>query len=105
MVRPHSRVLIGSAAASGAVGPWAPNLDRNDAPIKLELWGVFVGTVQVLRSTDDGVNKLPLRIAGTEWAKYTAPGVEEVWDETDPFAKFWISITLTSGTVNYRLAQ
>ena len=47
-----SAPLVGTIAASGGVGPFAPQLGR---PVWLTLSGTWAGTVQVLRSIDGGV--------------------------------------------------
>jgi hypothetical protein len=94
--------LAGIASASGLVGPFAPGIGR---AIILTLQGTWAGTIKVTRSTDSGTTKLPLTIAGSPWAQFTANCCEAVWDESDATARLYLDIALTSGSVTYRLAQ
>ena len=71
----------------------------------LSLSGTWAGTIKLIRSTDGGATKLPLTINGTAWAQFTTNCCEAVWDESDAIARFYLDITLTSGTDAYRLAQ
>lgn len=94
--------LTGSTAASGVFGPFQPAAGR---AIMLSLSGTWVGTVKLVRSTDGGVTKLPLTINGAAWANFTTNCCEAVWEESDSTARFYLDVTLTSGTLAYRLAQ
>ena len=94
--------LAGTAATSSVQGPFTPAVGR---PVILSLQGTWAGTVKVLRSTDDGTTKLPLTVAGSVWGQFAANCCEAVWDESDPAARLYLDITLTSGSVTYRLAQ
>lgn len=92
----------GTASVSTMVGPFVPQLAR---AIWLTLSGTWAGTAQLLRSTDGGATKLPLTIAGASWGSFTANGNEPVAEESDAAATYYLSITLTSGSVTYRVAQ
>lgn len=94
--------LTGSAAATGVLGPFQPAAGR---AIMLSLSGTWVGTVKLVRSTDGGTTKLPLTINGGVWAQFTTNCCEAVWEESDSTARFYLDVTLTSGTLAYRLAQ
>lgn len=94
--------LSGSATVTGVVGPFQPAAGR---AIILSLSGAWVGTVKLVRSTDGGTTKLPLTINGAAWAQFTTNCCEAVWEEGDPAARLYLDITLTSGTLAYRLAQ
>lgn len=94
--------LAGSTAATGVLGPYQPALDR---PVVLALSGTWAGTVRVLRSTDGGASKLPLTAAGSPWAQFTASCCEAIWEESDGTARLYLDVTLTSGTLFYRMAQ
>jgi hypothetical protein len=94
--------LTGTAATTSTVGPFTPMLGR---AIVLTLSGTWAGTAQLLRSTDAGTTKLPITIAGSAWGSYTANCNEPVTEETESGAVYYLSITLSSGTVTYRLAQ
>ncbi len=102
LVNPITTALAGNASASAVVGPFAPVMGR---AVILSLAGNWVGTVKLTRSTDGGVTKLPLTIAGGEWANFTGNCCEAVWEESDAMASLYLDITLVSGTVAYRLAQ
>ena len=94
--------LAGTTNATGIVGPFAPDLAR---PIWLTLSGNWTGTVQLLRSTDAGVTKLPITVGGAAWASFAANCNEAVAEESVAGATYFLSITLTAGSVNYRVAQ
>ena len=100
--QPSTTALAGSASASAVAGPFSPVLGRAAV---LMLSGSWVGTVKVSRSTDAGVTRQPLTVAGTPWAQFTGNACEAVWEESDPTARLYLEITLTSGTLNYRLSQ
>lgn len=94
--------LSGSTSASGSFGPYAPVLGR---AIMLTLAGTWSGTVQVLRSVDGGATKLPLTAGGQPWASFTANANEAIAEEGEAGASYWLAVTLTSGTLAYRVAQ
>lgn len=94
--------LAGVAAASTLVGPFAP---LAQVPIALALSGTWNGTVRLLRSIDGGTTKLPLTIAGSAWAVFSANACEPVWEENEAGAAFYLEIQLASGTLAYRLSQ
>ncbi len=102
MGNPSATPLAGTAAATGAVGPFQPVLGR---AVVLALSGTWTGTVRVLRSTDSGTTRLPLTVAGTAWGQFTANCCEAVWEESEGAAQLYLDITLASGSVIYRLAQ
>jgi len=58
-----------------------------------------------MRSTDNGVTVVPVTLGGAPWAIYTTNCCEPVWDESEAAALLYLQITLSSGSVNYRLAQ
>ena len=99
---PTTTALAGSASASGIIGPFTPVLGRAAV---LMLSGSWAGTIKVSRSTDAGATRQPLTVAGLPWAQFSANACEAVWEECDASARLYLEITLTSGTVNYRLAQ
>ena len=94
--------LAGIAATTSVVGPYQPAIGR---AVMLLLTGTWIGLVKVLRSVDGGTTKQPLTINGTTWGQYTANCCEAVWDESEGAARFYLDITLTSGSVTYRVAQ
>lgn len=97
-----STPLAGSASASGVLGPFTPAPDR---PIWLSLSGTWSGSVSVKRSVDGGTNKLPLTAGGLPWAAFTSNACEPVAEESAAGATYYLDVTLTSGTLAYRLAQ
>ena len=94
--------LAGSTAASGILGPYQPAVDRS---IMLALSGTWSGTVKVVRSTDGGTTKLPLTVAGAIWGQFSGNCCEPVWEEADATSRFYLDVTLASGTLAYRLSQ
>jgi len=94
--------LAGSTINSGVLGPFQPVIGR---AVVLALSGAWAGTVRVTRSTDGGITKLPLTVAGGIWAQFTANACEPVWEESEAAAALYLDIALSSGTLTYRLAQ
>lgn len=94
--------LTGSTTATGVFGPFVPTLDRS---VMLALSGTWSGTVKVLRSTDGGATRVPLTVAGSVWAQFTGNCCEAVWDESEAGATLYLDVSLTSGSLAYRLAQ
>jgi hypothetical protein len=99
---PAPAAFAGEASASQVAGPFNPTVGR---VIIVTLDGVWQGTVRLLRSTDDGATKVPLRVGGADWAEYTASGCEQAWTETEEGASFYLDIALQSGAVTYRVSQ
>jgi hypothetical protein len=94
--------LGGSASASGAAGPFVPELGRS---IWVTLRGDWAGTVRVLRSLDGGATRLPLSAGGQPWGVFTANAQEPVREETVAGASYWLDIQLASGTLGYEVRQ
>lgn len=99
---PVPAALTGSLAASGTVGPYTPVADK---PVMLVLSGTWSGSVRLLRSTDGGATKLPVTMAGAGWALFTANCCEPVWEDSEAGAQLYLSVTLASGTLAYRVSQ
>lgn len=99
---PAPAALVGLASGSQTVGPFNPTEGR---VIIVALDGEWEGTVRLLRSTDGGVTKMPLRVAGADWASYTTPGCEQAWTETESGVSFYLDIALVSGNIAYRVSQ
>lgn len=98
-----STPLAGTLSASGQTGPFAPQPGRD---IWLTLSGVWAGTVQLLRSIDNGATKLPLTLSdgsprGTFYGAMNAP----VADESVVGATYYLQFTAVSGTLSYRMEQ
>lgn len=96
-----STPLAGSTSASTVAGPFAPQLGRE---IVLTLSGTFAGSVALLRSVDGGTTKVAATLGGSALA-WSAPVNEIVWLETEAAATLYLQITLSSGTLTYRVAQ
>lgn len=94
--------LAATTATSVVAGPFVPVVGRS---VMLSLQGTWTGTIKVLRSTDGGTTKVPLTVAGSPWAQFSANCCEPVWDESDAAATLYLDIGLASGSVSYRLAQ
>ena len=94
--------VSGSVTSSGVAGPFAPVPGR---AVLLALSGYWTGVVTVLRSTDGGATKLPLTLGGAPWAVFSVNCCEAVWDESEAGAQLYLSMTVTSGTLTYRIAQ
>lgn len=94
--------LQGSTTTNATVGPFVPSVGH---PILLTVSGNWAGTVTVLRSSDGGATLLPLTLAGEPWASFTTNVNEAVAEEAGPGASYYLQITVTSGTVAYRVSQ
>lgn len=94
--------LSGSATASVVAGPYVPQAGR---PVILALSGTWTGQVKVLRSTDSGVTKLPLTAGGSPYAVFTTAGCEAVWEESEAGASLYLDMTVSTGTITYRMGQ
>ena len=94
--------LAGTTAASTVAGPYQPALGR---AVMLVLTGTWAGSVKVTRSTDGGVTRQPLTAAGNIWGQFSANCCDPVWEESENAARLYLDITLTSGSLNYRMAQ
>jgi hypothetical protein len=99
---PPAEPLTGTAAVSTVAGPFAATAGR---VVTVSLDGEWQGTVRLLRSTDGGVSRSALRVAGATWAEFTTSGCEQAWSETEDGASFYLDISLASGTVVYRVSQ
>jgi len=99
---PAPAALSGTLAASGSVGPFTPVAGQ---PVILALSGTWSGSVRPLRSTDGGTTRLPLTMAGAAWAQYSANCCEPVWEEYEAGAQLYLSGTVTSGSIAYRVSQ
>lgn len=94
--------VAGEADTSRIVGPFEPSVG---VPIHLQLGGEWSGTVTLQRSTDGGVTRFPLTVAGQPWAQFTGNANEVVWQEGEAGASFWLDIVLGTGAVAYRISQ
>lgn len=99
---PAPVALAGDAAVSLVAGPFEATAGRT---ILVTLDGQWTGTVRLLRSTDGGATKIPLRVGGAAWGEYTESGCEQAWTETEEGVSFYLDIALTSGTLAYRVSQ
>ena len=94
--------LTGTALASGLFGPFAPRAGR---AVVVVLSGTWSGSVKVVRSLDGGATKVGLTAGGTAWGVFTGNACEPVWDESEAAATLYLDVTLTSGSLTYRLGQ
>nr|WP_166178358.1 hypothetical protein [Altererythrobacter segetis] len=99
---PAPAPLAGQTSASEVAGPFEATPAR---VIVVTLDGQWQGTARLLRSTDGGLTKQPLRVGGLPWAEYSEPGTEQAWLETEEGASFYLDIALTSGSLAYRVSQ
>jgi hypothetical protein len=99
---PSTTPLVGTSSISTTVGPYTALIGRS---VMLTLTGTWSGSVQLLRSTDAGVTKIPVTMGGGSWALYTGNCCEPVWDEGDVTALLYLQMTITSGAITYRVAQ
>lgn len=94
--------MAGTASASSQIGPYQPAIGR---PILLTLSGAWTGQVRVLRSVDGGASMSPLTMGGMPWGEFSENCCEAVWEEFEDAARLYLELTVTNGTLNYRIAQ
>ena len=94
--------LEGATSQSLVAGPFVP---LRDAPVHLELRGEWSGQVALQRSTDGGTTRSGVTAGGMPWATFSANANEIVWQEGEDGASLYLDITLTSGSVSYRVSQ
>ena len=94
--------LAGTATASGTVGPFVPAMER---PVVLELNGAWVGEVKLLRSTDGGTTRSPVTLVGEPWAVFASNATEQIWVESEQGVELYLDITISSGSIDYRVSQ
>ena len=94
--------LSGSTVSHLLVGPFVP---APLTPVYLTLSGEWQGTVEVLRTTDDGVTLHSLTLAGVPWGRYRANACEPVWSEGEAGAALYLRLTPTAGDISYRVSQ
>ncbi len=94
--------LQGLTGADMIVGPFALAAGK---PVVLTLAGQWEGSVQVERSTDTGATRHKLTAGGLPWGLFAGNACEIVWAEEEAGAELYLDITVTSGTISYRIAQ
>jgi hypothetical protein len=97
--------------ATHILGPFTPQLGRQ-MWLTLDATVAASGTAQLLRSTNGGTTQLPLTRNSTPIGNYAFGSEAGVivneplpYAETDATATYYLTITLTAGTVTVRLAQ
>jgi hypothetical protein len=97
-----SACLIGTSTGAQVVGPWSPQLGRD---IYVELSGTTWpgGTAQLLRSSDGGATRLPLRPADTILGTLTGFGVDQPWAEKGTGITFYLSLPGTG--ISYKVCN
>ena len=99
-----------NTTGTSIVGPFSPQLSR---AIRLTLNATVSasGSVQVLRSIDGGTTKLAITRDGGSAGSYTLSAVsgvianEPLPPETEAAATYYLSVTLTAGSVAVRMSQ
>ncbi|MBF7013038.1 hypothetical protein QUC32_25780 [Novosphingobium resinovorum] len=94
--------LTGTTATSTSTGPFLPAPGR---PVFITLTGIWQGSATLLRSIDGGVTQQPLTLGGDAWGTFSQNVCEPVWEEFESGAALYLAITLTSGSLTYRVAQ
>jgi hypothetical protein len=99
---PAATPLAGIANATTVIGPFHPVFGRS---VILSLDGTWEGQVQLLRSPDNGVTRLPVTFGGAPWAIFGSNCCEPVWEESEPVSRFTLDMIITSGSISYRISQ
>jgi len=99
-----------SDTATHMIGPFTPQLSRQ-IWLTLNATVAASGTAQLLRSNDAGTTKIGVTQGGGVAASFQFSAVtgaifnEPILTETDATATYFLSITLTAGSVTVRMAQ
>lgn len=97
-----STPVASSQTATGTSTAFTPDLNR---PIWVRLSGTWVGTVQLMRSTD-GTNWFPITSAtGVTKGLWSANVNAPITQESVSGATYRLSFTMTSGQVDYEVRQ
>lgn len=99
---PSPAAIEGASASNILVGPFVPTTGR---PVVLTLAGTWEGVAELKRSSDGGATLHPLTAGGFAWGRYTANACEPVWEEQEDGIQLHLDITLSSGSIAYRIAQ
>lgn len=107
-----STPLTGTISDTSAhvLGPFTPQLGRAIVAT-LNATVTATGSAQLLRSTDGGATQLAVTrnsSVANAWNFTSVLGAivnEAVWEESDATASLYLALTLSAGTVSYRLAQ
>jgi len=94
--------LAAFAAGTATIGPLSPIAGKE---IWVTLSGTWIGSAQLVRSTDGGTTKLPLTVGGSGWGSFTTNANEQVAYPSDASGTYYLVATVTSGTLTYRVAQ
>lgn len=98
-------LTIGAFSAIGNSPLIVPRADLSITGFNASAWGIFVGTVQLQRSFDQGSTWLPLTASGVGISTWTAPFSEKI-TEVESGVLYRLACTAwTSGTLNYRISQ
>ena len=99
---PVTAAVVGTTTITKVAGPYIPVQGRS---VMMTLSGTWSGSVQIMRSTDGGATLVPLTMGGGSWGVYSGNCCEPVWDESEAAASLWLQITVTAGSLTYRIAQ
>lgn len=94
--------INGSTGTFAAAGTGAPV--GMSGPFNVWLWGTFVGSVQLERSFNGGVNWFVCTRGGVP-VVYTAAVTDVLTEPEAGILYRWNCTQLTSGTVNWRISQ
>ncbi|WP_420382031.1 hypothetical protein [Novosphingobium sp.] len=103
------RVTVSDTVAH-MLGPFTPQLSR-EIWLTINATTTTTGTAQLLRSTDAGATRIGLTAGGVPIGAFVFAAVsgaivnEILTVETDAAATYFLSLTLTAGTVAVRIAQ
>ena len=92
------------------IGPFVPQLAR-EIWLTLNATVAATGTAQLLRSTDNGVTRLPITRGGAVTGEYAFGGLtglvvnEPVVVETSAAATYYLTVTLSAGTLTVLIEQ
>lgn len=100
--RARPQPLAGSTSTSTLAGPFLP---IPGISVMLELGGSWTGAVQLQRSSDGGTTLHDVTVGGAAWGRYSGNACEPVWDESELGVELYLSVTLASGTLDYRVSQ
>jgi hypothetical protein len=98
-------LLSGSFVGVGVSAAVTPRADLTAAGFNVHGFGVFVGTVRLEKSIDNGANWRPLTLAGVATSTWTAPWSERQIESEQGVLYRYNCTAYTSGTASNYISQ
>jgi hypothetical protein len=70
----------------------------------ISVWGTFTGTITLNRSFDNGTTWIPFTYSDGTQLSWSGP-FTTTFEEPEPGVLYQLSVTYSSGSINYRFSQ